>query len=332
MFLLGSQSLFVMLFNVNPSNFYHIYSQIASFLIWWSICRKECFRLFSFTSKFLQHTKSERKKLYSMNLINFVLMLLLLTVSALPLSFVFNLWATAFFTGQGNSGSLILVTVGALLLIVLMFLMLTFPLLTGSIRSIYHAVAEHDSVKWSHLFQSFKGKVWLKSVLVGLTSTLFMLVVFIVDYFITVGLRNMFGSLATSETSVMLVLFVISIISSIYTWLMFVFIINMVIAFIKNPQDKVRDDMKAAWQAMRNGQKTFLSFYIGILLLNFVLLLITGPVIATIQMNLAHISQNTAQIITWVVNVLYFFIRYTVYFFIIGTIVTYYHHQGRKDA
>ncbi|MCS4486994.1 hypothetical protein [Staphylococcus americanisciuri] len=288
--------------------------------------------MFNFTSKFLHSTKSQRKKLYSMNLVNFVLMLLLLSVSVLPIGLVFNLWAMAFFTGQGNSTALILMTIGSLLFIALIFLMITFPLFTGSVRSIYHAVSKHEPVNWKDLFSTFKGKIWRKSLLVGLTTVLFMFLLFIVDYFITMGLRNAFMSLATNDTAMIMLSFVISVISSLYIWLMAVFLINMIITFIKHPEDKIRTYLKTSWRTIRNGQKTFFTFYIGILLINLVLLIVAGPVLNLVQMNLAHMSQNAAQIILWVVNVIFFIIRYTVYFLMIGTITTYYHQQGRKNA
>lgn len=311
---------------------YHIDLQIAAFLIRWSICRKECSLLFKFLTLFLEHTKSQRKKLYSMNLINFLLMLLLLSVSALPLGLVFNLWAVSLFTGQGNMTRLVLVTLSALVLIVLIFLMITFPLFTGSIRSFYHAITEQASLKWSILFGTFIGKLWRKSLLVGLMTCLFLVVFVAIDFFISMGLNQLFKPLVSSDFSQMMTLFIGAIISSIYTLFIAIFMINFITAFIKNPEAKIRDNMKTAWHGIKNGQKTFLSFFIGLLLLNLILLIFAGPVYYGIQMSQAHISQNVAGVITVIVSVIFFFIRYTIYFMMLGTIVTYFHHQGRKNG
>lgn len=288
--------------------------------------------MFHFTSKFFQHIQSQNKKLFSMNLINFVLMLLLLTVSTLPIALVFNLWAMALFTGQGDTKTLILVSLGAVLLIILIFLMLIFPLFTGSIRSVYYAVSGHSSVQWSHLFQSFKGKIWRKNLLVGLIASVFMLVLAIVNFYLTAGLNKIFKDLVTSDFSYMLVLFVIACITSIFTLFVIVFVVNMVTAFVKNPEAKVRDDVKAAWQGIRNGQKTFLLFFIGIWLIHIILMLLSGPAAAAIQLNTAHMSQNAAKYVVYAFNVMLFIARYVIYFIIFGSIVTYFHHQGRKNA
>ncbi|AVQ33558.1 hypothetical protein C7J88_04995 [Staphylococcus muscae] len=288
--------------------------------------------MFKFTSLFLEHTKLQRKKLYSMNLVNFLLMLILLSLSVLPMGLIFNLWAMAFFTGQGNTMSLILVTMGALLLIALIFLMITFPLFVGTIRSMYQAITQQATLKWSVLFSTFNGKIWRKSLLVGLVTSLFLLVLVIIDYFITMGLRQLLKPLVSSNFTEMMILFVIAVISSIISVFIAIFIINFITAFVKNPDNKIRHNIKIAWTTIKNGQKTFLPFLIGLYLLNLTLLIFAGPVFYGIQMSQAHISQNLASIITGIVSAIFFFIRYTVYFIMLGTIITYFHHQGHKNV
>ncbi|QLK86547.1 hypothetical protein [Staphylococcus sp. 17KM0847] len=297
--------------------------------------------MFKFTKQFWQHIKAQRNKLLSMNIVNFTLMLLIFSLSIFPLSFIVNMWLLMFMTGQGNTASLILVSIGGVLLTVLLFLMLIFPLFTGSIRALYNGISHQQSVQWIDLFRSFKGKVWGKSVRIGLLTVLLFIITMVINYFIgqAVSVLTTKGIEALKthdiDNTLLQVLsscgtLIVSAVTSILTLCITIFITLTVTALIHDTQYKVTHYIKSAWHLMKGGRKSFVLFFIGLFLLNFLLLVIAGPLNTWIHLSLAHISQNVAQVVIWIVNIILYLVRYVIYFLIIGSIVMYYYDKNNN--
>lgn len=101
---------------------------------------------------------------------------------------------------------------------------------------------------------------------------------------------------------------------------------------MKMLQEQSNHILKKRGSGFKNGNRTFLRFFIGILLLNLIFIILNEPINFLIQQSLAHMSQNLAYYLMMVLNVVFLLLRYVVYLLIIGTAVQYFVRRGRKEA
>lgn len=298
--------------------------------------------MFHFTKLFWRNATPQKGKLLAANLINLVIMLLLFTISLLPVQMIMNMWLMFMFTGQGNMATLIIATIGIVLLILLLFLLVILPLYTGSVRTYRNALLPNKTVSFKDLFSSFKGKVWRKALVIGLVALLIIIVTQFINYFINSGISTLAqwivqkSSISITDPNNMLVYsliisVIIPVITSILTWLSVIYITNAATSLVHEPEEPVKVHLKNAWRHMKNKQHTFFKFFIGIMLLNLIVILAYGPVYTLILLGLSGISQNAASIIANILSVVFFLIRYFIFFMIIGTIVQYYLQYGEKE-
>ena len=62
-------------------------------------------------------------------------------------------------------------------------------------------------------------------------------------------------------------------------------------SFVESTNDKVKTHLANGFKAMKNGQKTFFKFFIGILLLNLIIILFKTPVGYLISFNTQSLSK-----------------------------------------
>ncbi|MBI5975894.1 lytic transglycosylase [Staphylococcus canis] len=298
--------------------------------------------MFKYTKLFWHHAKPQTGKLISGNLINLVVMLLLFSIALLPIQIIMNMWLMYAFTGQGNLGSIIIATVTTALVVLLVYLFFIFPLYTGTTRSYRNVLLPNKSMSFKDFFRSFKGRIWRKAVILGLVTLLVLFVTQMINYFINAGLSKLTDmilqsmNISSSDQTMMIITSTIisvitAFITSILTWLAVIYITNAATSLVHDPDAKIKSHLKNAWSAMRNGNRTFFKFFIGILLLNLVVILLYGPIYTWIQLGLSGISQNVAGVITIILNVVFFVLRYFMFFVIIGTIIQYFLNHGRNE-
>ncbi|REH74667.1 lytic transglycosylase [Staphylococcus felis] len=298
--------------------------------------------MFNFTKLFWHNSKPQTGKLLGANLINLVIILLLFSIALLPIQLIMNMWLMYMFTGQGNMVSIVLATLGSVLLILLVYLFVVFPLYTGSTRSYRNTLLSNKSMTLKDFFASFKGRIWRKAVLIALFTILILFITQLINYFLSSGISKIAeliiqnASISSADQSTMMVVQTIitvitGLVTSIFTWLAVIYITNAATSLVHDPDSKVKVHLKNAWLSMRNKNKTFLKFFISIIVLNFIIILLYGPIYTWIQLGLSGISQNVASIVTVVLNIVFFIIRYLIFFVIIGTIVQYFLNHGEKE-
>ena len=87
-------------------------------------------------------------------------------------------------------------------------------------------------------------------------------------------------------------------------------------------------NVKEGFNGIKNGKKTWLKFFIGILLLNLVVL--TGQPLITLFSYLTSHMSSVAQILAYVVLILIILIRIVIYFIILMGIIYYFITRGDK--
>ncbi|PWZ93618.1 lytic transglycosylase, partial [Staphylococcus pseudintermedius] len=92
--------------------------------------------------------------------------------------------------------------------------------------------------------------------------------------------------------SILIVL--ISFVLSIVVWFAALYIINIAVSVNEDASRTIKSHFKEAGSGFKNGKRTFLRFFIGILLLNLIFIILNEPINFLIQQSLAHMSQNLA--------------------------------------
>ncbi|MBR9617333.1 transcriptional regulator, partial [Staphylococcus aureus] len=101
-------------------------------------------------------------------------------------------------------------------------------------------------------------------------------------------------------------------------------------SFVESTNDKVKTHLANGFKAMKNGQKTFFKFFIGILLLNLIIILFKTPVGYLISFNTQSLSQSVAENIIRVYTVMTIILFVVIHAIILMGIVQYYLKRGQK--
>ncbi|PNZ47345.1 hypothetical protein CD150_02895, partial [Staphylococcus ureilyticus] len=113
-------------------------------------------------------------------------------------------------------------------------------------------------------------------------------------------------------------------------WFFTILIINYTLAFVKEPSRGAWSSVKRGFKAIKNGNKTWFKFYIGILLLNLLVIILANPVSQLVSISTGSISQTLATTIIYIVSVIVIIIRLIVYYTNLLAIIQYYNKNGEK--
>lgn len=299
--------------------------------------------MFKFTKLFWHNSKSQRKTLFLANLVNFLLMSSILMLLTFSNQIVMQKVYLSVLYGSENTPPILLVFVSFIVLAILLFIFVIFPLFTGTIRTFYNAIQPDERLKFTDIFKTFTGARWLNAVKLGAMVTILIILTAILNFLINRGFSSliesvlfpMLGSDIDEKlfriVATILLLF-ISFLSSIVAWFVTILVTNMAVIFIENPQHKLKEIIKSSWRGIFNKQKTFLLFFIMLLILNFILLLTSFAVSEVIQNYISAFSSSELKIIQAISAILFFFMRFFIYFFMIGTIVQYMVKRGKKET
>ena len=260
----------------------------------------------------------------------------------IPFQKLIQMASMSMMIGQGNMQMIILTMIGFLLLAIIIFIFVIYPLFTGSIRTFYHAIHDNTQAKFTDIFKSFTGGRWLKAVKLGFVVTLCLIVMILINTLISMGLKSLLNMLVlylrefslsmTALQAIILIAFVIiAFIGSIIIWFVCLLITHMTVAYVEDSKRSLKEIIKLGWFGIRNKQKTFLPFFIGLLIINFVLILFALPVLQLLSNFVSELSLETLDIVKFLIVIVYFLLRFFVYFFIIGTIVQYFVKRGQKE-
>ena len=205
---------------------------------------------------------------------------------------------------------------------------------------------KNEKVKFSDLFFAFTNKgYYLKSLLLALISVITILILLAIAYLLNLlynfTLIPLFGmiqqSVATADNGMTILLIsqivfilVMGFITSIFYWFFLIFMINYTVAFAEDPTRRPFSNVKEGFKGIKNGHKTWFKFFIGVLLLNLIVLLAGQPLITIFSLLTGNMSQSVAQVLAYIVFILIILIRIFIYIVIIMGIVYYFITRGEK--
>ncbi|MCL9713022.1 transcriptional regulator [Staphylococcus aureus] len=203
------------------------------------------------------------------------------------------------------------------------------------ITNVMKRAMSHEKVKFTDLFIAFKKGNYLKSVLIGLVSIAMIIVLSLLTSLLyklfspvsEMIMNSVQSSYADSThligiaiTTQSIIIIVVLLIKAIITWLLLIPIFNFMTSFVESTNDKVKTHLANGFKAMKNGQKTFFKFFIGILLLNLIIILF----------NTQSLSQSVAENIIRVYTVMTIILFVVIHAIILMGIVQYYLKRGQK--
>lgn len=241
-------------------------------------------------------------------------------------------------------GPLLTPIIGLALVVILLFIFLGYQLIAGAINVISKAIRK-EKVKFSDLFISFKKGHYGKSVLLALiTVALFIImgvILFLVNKLLGLvisplvnaiqgpisGMDNPMPAYLAFQIGVTLI---VGFITSIFYWFFFVLIINYTAAYTENPTQGPIKLFKEGFKAIKNGHKTWLKFFIGILLINLLITIITRVLVTLVQMATGSMSQTVAQVLLVILQVIVILVTLFIYYALLMGIVQYFVLRGEK--
>lgn len=241
-------------------------------------------------------------------------------------------------------GPLLTPIIGLALVVILLFIFLGYQLIAGAINVISKAIRK-EKVKFSDLFISFKKGNYGKSVLLALiTVALFIImgfILFLVNKLLGLvisplvnaiqgpisGMDNPMPAYLAFQIGVTLI---VGFITSIFYWFFFVLIINYTSAYTENPTQGPIKLFKEGFKAIKNGHKTWLKFFIGILLINLLITIITRVLVTLVQMATGSMSQTVAQILLVTLQIIVILVTLFIYYALLMGIVQYFIRRGEK--
>ncbi|MBE5667654.1 transcriptional regulator [Staphylococcus sp. SS251] len=203
----------------------------------------------------------------------------------------------------------------------------------------------NEKVAFMDLFIAFKKENYMKSVLIGLVSIGMIIIMSfllsLVSNQLMSGAQGILTSVqksfATSAhligiiyTVQIILMVVIAIIKAFILWLVLIPVINFMTSFVESTNDKVKTHLANGFKAMKNGQKTFFKFFIGLLLLNLILVIFNTPLFYLISFNTQSISQSVARNILRAYSILLIILFVVIHAIILMGIVQYYLKRGQK--
>ncbi|PTI69826.1 hypothetical protein [Staphylococcus succinus] len=297
--------------------------------------------MFKFHKLALQNAKPQHAKILLFTIVSFVILFALTILTFMPVQPALYKFAMAMAMQQSIVGS-IFILILTLLVPLLFFVFIGYPLISGTIYTIDKAINK-DKVNFKDLFSTFKKGKYAKSLKLSLFALIFIILLLVVNILLSkllnLGIAQLFGALqgplsssdhalGISLTLQIIAATLVVFIQSFIYWFITILIINFTLAFIKDPNKGAWGCIKRGFKGIKNGRKTWFKFFIGLLLLNLLVIILANPVSQLISIGTGSISQKVALTIIYIVSVLVILIRLAVYYTNMLAIIQYYNHDG----
>jgi hypothetical protein len=299
--------------------------------------------LFKYHKLAIQNLKPQNAKTLLFTIVGFIIVMALAYVAILPVQPALYKFAMAQAIQQ-PVGSAIMMLILAILVPIIVYLFVVYPLASGVIFTIDKAITQ-DKIKFSNIFSTFTKGKYLKSVVMALITLVFFIVLMILNLFIGKLLNFLilkgFGAIQNSISSsshalgisltiqIVAATLVVFILSLIY-WLFVIMIVNYTLSFTKDPKAGVLQSVKQGFSKIKNGHKTWFKLYLGILLLNLIVILLANPVSQLVNIFTGNMSQNVATVIVYALSIIVVIVRLVIYYINLLAIIQYHHVNGER--
>ncbi|MCD8880229.1 hypothetical protein [Staphylococcus kloosii] len=301
--------------------------------------------MFKYHKLAIQNLKPQNAKTLLFTIVGFIIVMALAYVAILPVQPALYKFAMAQAIQQ-PVGSAIMMLILAILVPIIVYLFVVYPLASGVIFTIDKAISQ-DKIKFSNIFSTFTKGKYLKSIVMALITLVFFIVLMILNLFIGKLLNFLilkgFGAIQNSISSsshalgisltiqIVAATLVVFILSLIY-WLFVIMIVNYTLSFTKDPKAGVLQSVKQGFSKIKNGHKTCFKLYLGILLLNLIVILLANPVSQLVNIFTGNMSQNVATVIVYALSIIVVIVRLVIYYINLLAIIQYHHVNGERIA
>ncbi|MBL7566008.1 YtxH domain-containing protein [Staphylococcus saccharolyticus] len=239
---------------------------------------------------------------------------------------------------------LLIPIIGIIVILALLFIFAGYQLIAGATNVIQKAIKK-EKVNFSDLFVAFKKGNYAKSLLLALISIALLIIMYVIiallNYLFNLAITSLFSSLqhvASNGSNAMGILLTVQIILYIITsfilsfvyWLFFIFMINYTVAYNENPTHKPFKNFIERFKGIKNGNKTWFKFYIGVLLINLIAIIFSQPLLTLVRLLTSSISQNAANIIVITTFVIIIILKLFIYYVLIMGIINYFIKRGKR--
>lgn len=299
--------------------------------------------MFKYHKLAIQNLKPQNLKTLLFTIVGFIIVMALAYVAILPVQPALYKFAMAQAIQQ-PVGSAIMMLILAILVPILVYLFVVYPLASGVIYTIDKAISQ-DKIKFSNIFSTFTKGKYLKSVVMALITLVFFIVLMLLNLFIGKLLNFLilkgFGAIQNSISSsshalgisltiqILAATLVVFILSLIY-WLFVIMIVNYTLSFTKDPKAGALQLVKQGFSKIKNGHKTWFKLYLGILLLNLIVILLANPVSQLVNIFTGNMSQNVATVIVYALSIIVVIVRLVIYYINLLAIIQYHHVNGES--
>lgn len=290
--------------------------------------------MFTFHKRALQYAKPQNAKTAVFSILTFVIFLILTSFTLMPLNNVLPMVLMTMMY-QGLTFDAVLMIAICLIIPLVVFLFVGYQLAAGAIYLVYRAIHKEE-VSFTDVFLPFKKGGYLKSVKLALFTLLFLAVLTIINYLLTqvigIALRAIITSLQSSIgdnmglliTIQIILITLVSLIISLVIWFFAYLVIAYTVAHLSNRSNGAFQDVKQSFKSLKNGRHSWFKLFLGLIILNLVVIIFGTPITQLVSLGTQHMSQNIAQIIAYVVLVIVYIVRIAVYFLNLMAIVAFF--------
>ncbi|MGS0650868.1 hypothetical protein ACU40U_08380, partial [Staphylococcus arlettae] len=204
--------------------------------------------MFKFHKLAIRNAKPQNGKILMFTIVGFLIAMILAYLAVLPVQPAIYKFAIAQATQQ-PIGSSIFMIILAIIIPLVVFLFIGYPLISSVLYTIDKALTKQNT-KFTDIFSTFKKGKYLKSVILGLITLIFFIVLMLVNlllgkllnFLIVKGFSALQGPISSSSNALGISLTIqiiaatvlVFILSFVY-WLFVVIIVNYTLSFVKNP-------------------------------------------------------------------------------------------------
>lgn len=297
--------------------------------------------MFKYHSLALKNAKPQILKTILFSIVSFIVVFAVFTVArTFFMQYFMQMQLAAQF--QQSSGPYLIIMILALLLGLLFFVFAGYQLLAGAINVIAKAISRED-VHFSDLGVAFKKGKYGKSLLLSLITIGLFIVMYLIivalNYLFNLALTPLFTSLqsavSASDNAIailltiqIIILIIIGLITSIVSWFFFILMFNYTVSLVRESNHSAISHFKNGFKGIKNGHKTWLKFFIAVLLINLIIIIITQPLGTILSVATGNMSQKVATVILYVAQIIIIVLRLILYYILIMGVVQYFLKRG----
>ncbi|WP_114602915.1 hypothetical protein [Staphylococcus sp. EZ-P03] len=280
--------------------------------------------MFKFHKQAIQNAKPQNVKIAVFSILTFIVFILLVGLSLQPLSQAAQLVMMAMMTQQ-FSPQIIIAILFAVILPLAFFIFAGYHLAAGAINIIYKGINK-EKVSFTDALSAFKKGSYLKAVKLALFTLLFIIILSLIRYVLTQLFSAVFGSAVRGGQNYfmehigayiavqLIALTILGLILSFFIWAITYIIVAYTAAYFKDRQAGAFKDVKQAFKSMKNGQHSWFKLLLGLVLLDFIVILLSTPIVQLVNLGTKSMSQNIANVLIIIVMVIAMLVRVAVYY------------------